>query len=92
VGKQFGKEVNKGPSRRIVFRKFHDYTNGLMGRSHPNGLIEVDPRQDEQDLFDTLIHELLHREFPDLSEEAVERAANRMSWDLWKQSYRRFRE
>ena len=58
----------------------------------PNGLIEIDPRQTERDFTNTLIHELLHRELPDLSEDAVIRVANKFEWELWKMGYRRIRE
>jgi hypothetical protein len=79
-------------TRKIRERKFRDWVNGLQGRCMPNGLIEIDPRQGAQEYLNTLIHELLHREFPDLSEGAVIRGADRISWELWKYPYRRIKD
>lgn len=80
------------PTRRIVFKKLNQFWQGLQGHCYPNGLIEVDPRSEESDLVETIIHELLHREFPLLSEEAVNAAAHRMAEDVWKLGYRRIKE
>ena len=54
-------------------------------------VIEIDPRQDERERLDTLIHELLHVMMPEWSEETVVEAAKWLSRHLWKQRYRRMR-
>ena len=79
------------PTRKIKIRKLRQWAGGLRGRCHANGFIEIDPRQDEQDFLDTLLHELLHRELPDLDEQAVIRVAERLAWEMWKLDYRRVR-
>ena len=56
---------------------------------HELNLIEIDPRQDSLEYLDTMIHEMLHLEFPTLPEEQVAKIARRMSKALWKQRYRR---
>jgi hypothetical protein len=79
-------------TRKIVVRKLRGWSGGLLGHCYPSGLIEIDPRQDEQEFLNTLVHELLHREQPDLSETAVIRIADWISWELWKFEYRRLRD
>jgi len=63
-----------------------------LGLCFPSGLIQIDPRQLEDDFLTTVVHELLHREFPDLSEDAVERVGVAMGKSLWKLGYRRIRQ
>jgi hypothetical protein len=53
------------------------------------GDIHVDPRQSEEEMIDTVAHELLHDALPYLDEEAVEKAANRIASAMWKLGYRR---
>ena len=76
-------------TRKVKIHRLHSFSRGLLGRCLPNGFIELDPRQEPLEFLDTFIHEMLHRELPDLSEEAVERSASRMAWDLWKHGYRK---
>lgn len=57
-----------------------------------NGTIYIDPRQSEEEILDTMVHELLHDSMPFLDEQAVEAFANHISTALWKQGYRRTRE
>lgn len=53
------------------------------------GKIEIDPRLGPQDFLDTLIHELLHREFCFLGEEIVDEVATIIAKEIWKKHYRR---
>lgn len=54
-------------------------------------IIEVDPRQDERERLDTIIHELLHLLLPGWSEREVIRGARWISQNLWREKYRRVR-
>lgn len=54
-----------------------------------NGVIRIDPRQSEDELIDTLIHELLHANFPYLDEEAVHKGATAVAQSMWEMGYRR---
>jgi hypothetical protein len=55
-------------------------------------LIEIDPRQKPQSLFDTEIHEFLHIRFPDWSETKVKTEATALRKFLWKQKYRKIND
>lgn len=66
-----------------------------LGREKAAGLaykeervIYIDPTQKGVMLLDTVIHEIIHCQQPDLSEEAVTEFANEMSDLLWKVGYR----
>lgn len=72
---------------RIKFKK--------LGREKAAGIayakdriIYIDPDQRGLHLFDTIIHEIIHCQQPDLSEEAVSEFAKEMSVLLWKVGYR----
>lgn len=54
-----------------------------------NGEIFIDPRQTSKDLLDTLIHEMLHCFFIDLSEKSVKRISKYMNEVIWNKGYRR---
>lgn len=51
--------------------------------------IKIDPRQNEEERLDTLLHELLHFLNPDAKECEVVEAAAVLSTTLWKYGYRR---
>lgn len=53
--------------------------------------ISVDPRQDEEEYLDTLIHEIMHYLDPDAKEDVVVERAVLLSVTLWKMGYRRVR-
>jgi hypothetical protein len=55
------------------------------------GRIHIDPRQSEEELLDTLVHELVHDVQPFLVEDAVDNIGIYISKALWKQGYRRIR-
>ena len=54
-----------------------------------DNLIEIDPRQKSKDYFNTLVHELLHEAFHEMSETQVTRAANLITNNLWLKGYRK---
>lgn len=51
-------------------------------------IIRVKRKQKEEDLLDTIIHEMLHAIFPQLTEDTVYDAANDLSRTLHKIGYR----
>jgi hypothetical protein len=57
--------------------------------SQLDNTIKIDPRQDEEERLDTLLHELLHFLNPDAKEGEVVEAAAVLSTTLWKYGYRR---
>ncbi len=59
-----------------------------IGLCYPDGLIEIDPRQSPKDYLDTLVHELLHHHFPDLSEKTVIKISNIMSKAIWNKKHK----
>jgi len=59
-----------------------------MGQCY-DGIIEIDPRQTSEEYLDTMIHEMLHHHFPELTEEQVIKISNLMSKSLWNKGYRR---
>ena len=63
-----------------------------LGLAYPDGLVELDPRQDSKEYLDTLIHEILHVLEPKWTEEAVWDAAELLSRKIWKANYRRIRK
>jgi hypothetical protein len=57
--------------------------------SFNTGAIEIDPRLSSLHYMDTLIHELLHREFCFLREEVVGEVATVIAKELWEKNFRR---
>jgi len=57
--------------------------------SFQTGVILIDPRLKPLDYMDTIIHELLHREFCFLREEVVTQVATVIGRELWEKGYRR---
>lgn len=53
------------------------------------GIIRIDPRQDEREMLDTIVHELTHDVMPFLNEDSVDAIGLFVSQALWKQGYRR---
>ena len=51
--------------------------------------IIVDPRQEPEEMLDTIIHEVLHEALKETTEEGVERISNLISSVLWKEGYRK---
>jgi hypothetical protein len=52
------------------------------------GVIYIDPRQPEDELLDTTVHELLHDAMPYLEEYAVEVYGTHIAQALWRQGWR----
>lgn len=55
------------------------------------GEITIDPRQKNEEMFDTEIHEMLHAIYPHMRESQVARGANILSTNLRKLGYRKCR-
>jgi hypothetical protein len=53
------------------------------------GLIKIDPRQEPQEMLDTIVHEVLHEAQPEINEEGIERISNLISAVLWREGYRK---
>ena len=76
-------------------RKYIAIIRQKLGRQKADGLtlgdgrVFIDPRQNGFDELDTVLHELLHHCYPDLSEEAVIEAAGMMARSMWKDKWRR---
>jgi hypothetical protein len=63
--------------------------NKILGLcNYRNKTIYIDPRQNPAEFQDTLIHENLHRLFPELTERQVRKAADMLSGVLWDYGYR----
>lgn len=66
-----------------------------LGREKADGqafqsknLIEIDPRLKSKEYFATLLHELLHLAYPNLSEDEVLIGEKMMIDCLWEQNFR----
>lgn len=75
---------------KIVHRKLG--REKALGLAHSDGLIEIDPRQPAREWLDTIIHELLHMAFPEMSEEEVAKSATFIAAHLWRTGVRRLAE
>jgi hypothetical protein len=53
------------------------------------GVVSVDPRQPEDEMIDTMVHEFLHVACPNMPEDKVAAAATLIADNLWLQGYRR---
>lgn len=52
---------------RVVIRKILGRSKA-WGQHWSDGLIEIDPRQNQKQFLNTLLHELFHEYFPDAGE------------------------
>ncbi len=84
IFKRLGK---KPPSHRQGGTPFGKW-KGNLDFKPSNGVITVDPRQPEEEMLDTVCHELLHDACPWLEEFAVEAYGNHISDALWKMGWR----
>ena len=65
----------------------------VYGRvKHWESLIEIDPRQNSDDLMDTVVHECLHYLNPDWSENKVKANAKLIKEALWLLRFRRIKD
>lgn len=75
---------------RVKERKLgREKAAGLAWESE--AIVELDPRQPEEERLDTLIHEALHVLLPGLSEMAVRGVTPRIARALWEDGWRRVR-
>jgi hypothetical protein len=79
---------------RSLSRDPYGPKNAMWGRcdSANTGAIEIDPRLSSLHYLDTLIHELLHREFCFLREEVVTEVATVIAKELWEKNFRRLKD
>ena len=77
--KKIPKVVERRLGRERALGQLHEHKN----------LVEIDPRQDAKELFDTHIHEGVHAICPYLSEAEVKKVAEFMRRYLWRLKYRR---
>lgn len=84
--------ISKKLPRKIKVRERH------LGREKADGLsweedalVEIDPRQTEQDRLDTLLHESLHILIPKLNEMQVRGLSKRLAPLIWDDGWRRVR-
>jgi hypothetical protein len=80
-----------GKSRIKVTEKKLGRENAL-GQYWGDGKIEIDPRQTPKEYLNTLIHEMLHHEFPEFTEERVIQAADFLTEGLWEMKYRKVQQ
>jgi len=60
------------------------------GQAHDNkNLIEIDPRQKARRHLRTLVHEKMHKMYPDWSENKVDNESKHIAFFLWEQGYRK---
>ncbi len=68
------------------------HLKGYCGYAYPEtGEIEIDPRLSDYNYMSTLIHEVLHVLFPDMSETEVDRKSQTIAYQLRKAGYRSHR-
>jgi len=75
--------------RKLTLRRRKLGKERAVGLAHPDGLIEIDPREKGHSLLDTTIHEALHVCLPDATEEEVVQMAGLLADLLWKDAWRR---
>lgn len=77
----------RGRKIKVVYKKLG--REKIWGQA--DDYIEIDPRLIGTGVkhLEVLVHEALHVCFPDMSEEAIEKAGVRISKTLWSEHYRR---
>ena len=64
----------------VRWAKKLDKRGDILGRCHTEKmLLEIAKKQSDEELVDTICHEVLHASAPDLTEEAVYRISNSIS-------------
>lgn len=61
----------------------------IVGMCHPDGRIQIDPRQTPRHFHSTAVHESIHAAFPELTEAEVLRGERIIAGVLWRLGYRR---
>lgn len=72
---------------KVRFRKLG--RERAMGQAWADGVVEIDPRQGQKAILNTLIHELLHICEPEWTESHVNRVANTLAGYIWLARFRR---
>lgn len=70
----------------VIVRKLG--RNNAWGQYTPDGKIEIDPRAKGKTKLRVLIHEYLHHEHPEWTEEKVDDLSRKIGDFLWKQGFR----
>lgn len=68
-----------GRAWRIVFARIRDFGDCQYGACRRTRRIRISPDQSDEDLLDTLVHEILHAQDWALSEEAVTQRATEIA-------------
>ena len=84
IYKRLGK---RPPSHRKRGTHFGEW-RGDMNFRPAGGTIYLDPRQPEEELLDTAVHELIHDAMPYLEEYAVEVYGSHIADCLWRMGWR----
>jgi hypothetical protein len=80
----------KTPKKPIVQERHFAKYEQAWGQCYQEiGFIEIDPRQSSKQYFGTLLHELLHFYFPNLSEKKVAQLEGEMTKIFWAKGFRR---
>lgn len=83
------------PKIKVEFDELGDAVpNGKNGVSFGEadkrtGEVTLDPRQREEEMLDSAVHEFLHVACPYMAETHVHRTASIIAEQLWKMGYRR---
>ncbi len=75
--------------KQIEAARFRGKRVKVYGECVFDGELTIDPRQSEEERFDSLAHELSHFLLPDATEETVTDHAALISTVLWECGYRR---
>lgn len=82
--------------RYVEFSKKQDavgrWSPPAKNRMDRPGTIEIDHRLRPLEELDTLLHELLHEYFRDITEEKVETTATMMAAVLWREGFRKVKQ
>lgn len=87
VYRRLGKEPPKSCKCHCPHTDYGRWKGDIKFRP-ANGVISVDPRQPDEELLDTLIHELMHDAAPFLEEFAVCHYASHIAEALWREGWR----
>ena len=77
----------RGRNVRVEFKR--PSIRGAVGECLSTGVIRISPKLRGSELLDTMLHEITHAAFPDLTEEAVFSFAEDAATVLWNHGYRR---
>lgn len=76
------------PAIKVIHRKLgKERADGLAFTEHNE--IHLDTRLKGKKYFEIAIHELLHIQFPDMSEEDVLKHSKKLTNELWKLGFRK---